>query len=220
VSELAIPAEEVSEQQRKKKRKREIDEEGFEVGRYLGVIARRNPELYERLKQYAEASGNKFTDIVYEALELYDEYLQLSAVDTRALIAALRLLDHLFKRLLQMMMTLNQYFTSEFFQQQIEIMHSIRQQQVQQQQVMIQQEKKGKYEEIKTQLMSMTMQMLMKLLSGLVTNMMNIQSMMKGGQSLPQTQVQAPPLPISNEGVKIVRSARKREATKATSGSS
>jgi len=180
------------------KKAREKIEESFEVGRYLGVIARRDPELYERIRAYAETEGRKLTEIVYDALTLYDEYVQLSAVDTRSLLVALRLLDHLFKRLLQMMMTLNQYFTSEFFQQQIDMMYNL-QQRKKQEQVEI---KKSKEQEVKSKLIEMTMTTVMTMMQGLMSSLMKLQ--------LPQgQQATTVSMPTSDSGVKIVKSAKK-----------
>ena len=182
-------------------KRRRPDEEGFVVGRLLGVVARRDPQLYERLKVYAESEGIKLSELVFDALTLYDEYLTLSTVDVKSLIAALRLLDHLFKRLMQMMLTLNQFFTSEFFTQQIEIMHNLKQQQ--QQQAI--EEKKSKKEEIRDQLvMSM-----MNVVFSLISNMMMSLSRLSGGQTQPQApQLMPQPQPIV-EKPKIVRGSGK-----------
>jgi len=193
---------------KKRKRKKEIDEEGFEVGRYLGVIARRDPELYERLKNYAEASGSKFTDIVYEALTLYDEYVQLSAVDARSLLVALRLLDHLFKRLLQMMMTLNQFFTTEFFQQQINIMHELQQQRTQQLQAIKQEAERSKQNEVKARLIEMTMNVVMNLLQTMMQGIMTMTIKPQAKSPQVTTPISAP---ISTSKVKVVRSAKSSE---------
>jgi len=190
------------EESSRRKRKKDVNEEGFEVGRLVGVIARKDPELYERLKSYAEASGYKFTDMVYEALILYDEYLQLSAVDAKSLMVALRLLDHLFKRLLQMMMTLNQFFTTEFFQQQIDIMHQIQQQRQQQLAAMEKQERQSKQQEVKAKLIEMTLNTMMAMLGNLMTTLTG--TMAK--QQIPTQQLNI--TPSTNEvtkGVKIVR---------------
>jgi len=186
----------------KKRRKKDIDEEGFSVGRYIGVIARKDPELYERLKSYAEAEGLKFTDLVYQALLLYDEYLSLSAVDTKCLVAALRLLDHLFKRLLDMMMTLNQFFTSEFFQQQISIIHQLQQQRQQTMQKIQEEQKKSKQQEVKTKLVEMTMNTMMTILSNLMSMMT---STLAKAQGIQQPQQQNIMKQIQTKPVKIVK---------------
>jgi len=185
-----------------RRRRRDVDEESFSVGRYIGVIARKDPELYERLKNYAEAEGLKFTDIVYQALLLYDEYLSLSAVDTKCLVAALRLLDHLFKRLLDMMMTLNQFFTSEFFQQQISIIHQLQQQRQQTMQKMQEEQKKSKQQEVKAKLVEMTMNTMMTLLSSLMSMMTSSLTRTPSTQPLPQQNIMKQ---IQTKPVKIVR---------------
>ena len=182
-------------------KKKRINEESFDAGRLLGIVARRDPELYERLKIYAEQEGIKLSELVYDALSFYDEYLSLSTVDTKSLLAALKLLDHLFKRLMQMMLTLNQFFTSEFFTQQIEIMHNLKQQQ--QQQAI--EEKRVKKEEIRDQLV---MTMVNTVLS-LISNMMMSLSRLSGGQAQPQVPQMVPrPQPIV-ERPKIVKGAQK-----------
>jgi len=191
----------MTEEQQIEVKRKKVDEESFSAGRLLGVVARRDPELYERLKIYAEQQGMKPTDIVYDALQLYDEFLTLSAVDAKGLVAALKLLDHLFKRLMQMMLTLNQYFTSEFFTQQIEIMHNLRQQQVQQQQ----QAEKSKRQELKEQLVMNIMNMVFTMLSNVMMNMVRMQSGGAQQVQLPQTQ---PGAGLSIGKPKIVRGSK------------
>jgi len=178
----------MSEEQQIEVKRKKVDEESFSAGRLLGVVARRDPELYERLKIYAEQQGMKPTEIVYDALQLYDEFLTLSAVDAKSLVAALKLLDHLFKRLMQMMLTLNQFFTSEFFTQQIEIMHNIRQQQMQELAKQQAEEKKSKKQELKEQIMMSVMNMFMGLLTNMMTNMFKLQGAQAPQVQLPQMQ--------------------------------
>ena len=180
-----------------KRRKRKVDEEGFEAGRILGVIARKDPELYQRLKSYAESHGMKMSEMIYEALLLYDEYLQFHAVDMRSLLAALRLLDHLFKRLLQLMLSLNQYFTSEFFRQQVTILNELASQQAPQaQQTQQSQQSSGKVGEIRAKLIDMVVNMVINLLSSMMNMMI---SMTTPQQTKPTT-----PAPTPTQ-VKIVK---------------
>jgi hypothetical protein len=48
--------------------------EVMEAGRLLGLIARKDPELYNRLKAYQDVMGGKFTDIIIDALNFYLDY--------------------------------------------------------------------------------------------------------------------------------------------------
>ena len=189
----------------KTKRKREED---FSVGRYIGVIARKDPKLYERLKSYAETQGLKFTDIVYQALIMYDEYMSLATVDTKSLLAAIRLIDHLFKRLLDMMMALNQFFTSEFFQQQIGIIHQLQQQRQQTMQKIQEEHKKSKQQEIKAKLVEMTMNTMMSILSNIMTMITTTIAKQQGIQQPPQQNIMKQ---IQTKPIKIVRGSQEQK---------
>jgi hypothetical protein len=68
-------------------------EEALSIGRILGVIARRNPELYRAIVQLKEMEGRKLTDIVEEALEMYVEFKTSFAIMPRELFYALRIID-------------------------------------------------------------------------------------------------------------------------------
>ena len=68
-------------------------EEALSIGRILGVIARRNPDLYRAIVQLKEMEGRKLTDIVEEALEMYVEFKTSFAIMPRELFYALRIID-------------------------------------------------------------------------------------------------------------------------------
>jgi len=163
----------MSEAQEIKVTKR-IDKEGFEAGRLLGVVARRDPELYERIKAYAETRGMKPTDVIYDALALYDEYITLSGVDTKALMAALKLLDNLLRRMVGLMMSLNQLVTSEYFNQQIEILHSLKMREQQSAALRSEEEKKSRAREVREQLLMNTVNLVFNLLTNMMTTMMGL----------------------------------------------
>ena len=68
-------------------------EEALGIGRILGVIARRNPDLYRAIVQLKEMEGRKLTDIIEEALQMYIEFRTSFAIMPRELFYALRIVD-------------------------------------------------------------------------------------------------------------------------------
>jgi len=178
----------MSEAQEVKVTKR-IDKEGFEAGRLLGVVARRDPELYERIKAYAESRGMKPTDVIYDALALYDEYITLSGVDTKALMAALKLLDNLLRRMVSLMMSLNQLVTSEYFNQQIEILHNLKMREQQSVALKSEEEKKSKAREVKEQLLMNTMNLVFNMLTNMMMTMTGLKIQQPGTQQQGTTNI-------------------------------
>ena len=78
------------------KRKRVEDEdEGLSAGRILGVVARRNPELYKRIKKISETTGQKSHELVEEALELLADYYEFSDINQRSLLMAMRFIERM-----------------------------------------------------------------------------------------------------------------------------
>jgi len=205
-NEVATPAEAVE----RKKRKRRVDETAFELGRVLGVLARRDPELFEKISEIAEESGTNVTDLVYEALRIYYDYVTLSKVDTMCLISSLHLIDTLMRRVVQMMNVVSQLFTSEFFHQQIELLQQLQQQREQLLAAMKEEERKEEVKRVtaplREQLMSTVTTALMNMISAMLTNMV---SAMTGQRvQLPQaTPAPTTQLVATAQKPKIVKSA-------------
>ena len=191
--------EEIYEEEEEKERRRK---EAFQVGRILGVVKRKDPELYETIVQIAEAEGKKATDVIIEALMVYRDYKYMVGVDGRCLAYALNIIDMLMKRLMQMMLTINQYFTSEFFQQQIELLADIQQRQQQIYQHAMKQAKDQKLAPIKEQLAMNLINMVLNM----VTNMMSSLLAMRTGAAHQQGQAPMPSLSVTpSQGQKKVK---------------
>jgi len=190
----------------KKRRLKRVPEEDFEVGRLLGVIARKHPELYAELQEYAESTGKKMTELLSEALAVYYDYIHFKNVDSMCLVSALRLLEMLLQRLVDFMMTLNQFFTSEFFRQQIEILSQIQQQRQQIATEAVEQTKKSeeskKMIEVRAKLTELAINTMMNMVTAMISNL----SRMYGGQQI-QTPTPSTGIGTGMKGVKIVRSA-------------
>jgi len=69
------------------------EKEAFEVGRILGVVARRNPELYRALKELTELEGVKLTDLIEDALQMYIEYKIESSFMPKQVFYAMKLIE-------------------------------------------------------------------------------------------------------------------------------
>jgi len=199
----------IYEEEEEKESKRK---DSFAAGRILGIVKRKDPELYEEIVQIAQAEGKKASDIILEALYVYRDYKTMVGIDGRCLAYSMQLLDHLIKRVIQMILTAQQYFTSEFFQQQVEILAQIQQQQQAAMQQAYKHAKAEKLAPFKEKMIELTLNLVMNLITALTTNMMKIMvsSGMRAGPSTSSTSStgsipQKPSLPSSSKP-KIVES--------------
>lgn len=157
-----------------------MSEEDFETGRMIGLVARKDKALYERVRAVAKTRKKKMQDVITEALDLWYLYQTMEGVDPRALSVAIAFVEHMLDRATRILVQLGQVFTSEFVKTSLELMASPPSQQSPQQE----QQKTDVAETMRTQVMSTLMPMVMNLLQTLVASMVKT--------PLPQTQ--APPL--------------------------
>ncbi len=66
----------MSEEEEKKK-------DSLAVGRFLAIIAKRNPELFKRFKELTEMERVSATDVIEEALAMYLDFKSLKFLDER-----------------------------------------------------------------------------------------------------------------------------------------
>jgi len=99
---------------------KEEEKEAFETGRILGVIARRNPDLYRALKDIIDFEGRKTTEILEDALQMYVEYRTESAFMPRQLFYAMKMVERVSRwsiemlvRMLQVVLGSSQLLMSE-----------------------------------------------------------------------------------------------------------
>lgn len=89
--------------------------EVMDVGRLLGFIKRKDPELYEHIIQEAELSGQKPTDLIYESLTF--RYLtmraQVAKLNAAELMAAFEFWYQLNKLLISQQMQMLKWFFTE-----------------------------------------------------------------------------------------------------------
>jgi hypothetical protein len=83
----------LAEERKKKGNESEPDKEAFEAGRILGVIARRNPDLYRAVKELTELEGAKLTDLIEDALQMYVEYKYEAPFMPKQVFYAMKLIE-------------------------------------------------------------------------------------------------------------------------------
>jgi len=83
----------LAEEKRRKSNESEPDKEAFEAGRILGVVARRNPELYRAVKELTELEGAKLTDLIEDALQMYVEYKYEAPFMPKQVFYAMKLIE-------------------------------------------------------------------------------------------------------------------------------
>jgi hypothetical protein len=88
--------------------KKEEEKEAFEVGRIIGVIARRNPDLYRSLKEIVEMDGRKITDIIEDALQMYVEYRTEAVFMPRQLFYAMKMVERVSRWSVEMLVRMLQ----------------------------------------------------------------------------------------------------------------
>lgn len=146
--------------------------ESKEVGRILGVISRKRPDLYAKLKALKEASGSSYIDLIIEALDLYTEYSAFEVVDVKVLYGALKLIEILSRRVFEIMFTLLQILQTPM---PIRGLEEVEGEEAKEQ-------AKAKQKELMAKMLEPTMAMLMNV----VTNMLTGMTRMYAPQSQPQ----------------------------------
>jgi hypothetical protein len=83
----------LAEERKKRSNGSEPEKEAFEAGRILGVIARRNPDLYRAVKELTELEGAKLTDLIEDALQMYVEYKYEAPFMPKQVFYAMKLIE-------------------------------------------------------------------------------------------------------------------------------
>jgi hypothetical protein len=83
----------LAEEKRRKSSESEPDKEAFDAGRILGVVARRNPDLYRAVKELTELEGAKLTDLIEDALQMYVEYKYEAPFMPKQVFYAMKLIE-------------------------------------------------------------------------------------------------------------------------------
>ena len=149
-------------------------DDAFEAGRLLGAVARRNRALVEAVKTVAKQRGMKPAEVVEEALEMWLMYSDLKDVDPKALVAALRFLEHMLYRAADILVRLSEVFTTGIVQSNLRVAAEIARSEVER--VRQEAELKAKASSVKDELR----QLLVTQMLGIVSSLMSMVSGMSG----------------------------------------
>ncbi|GAY26109.1 hypothetical protein ATG_13120 [Desulfurococcaceae archaeon AG1] len=91
-----------------------MSEEDLEVGRLIGGAARRSPEVAARLKELRKLTKKKSSDILAEALDVYEMYMLMRDIDPKSFAAALSFFNYMLKTSVGLVAQLIPILSSEF----------------------------------------------------------------------------------------------------------
>lgn len=165
-----------------------VAEEDFEVGRRVGVVARKNRALYETVKQVAKQKGKKMGDVLTEALELWRLYSTLEDVDPKSLVAAISFYEHMLNHAVEVLVKLGAVFTSEFFRTNMSFLNELAGSQQAPQAEQAPQNKPSPTELIKEQMRITMMQALLPMFMNMIQQILAVVNKTTSTQ-IPQTQI-------------------------------
>jgi hypothetical protein len=175
--------------------KKEEEKEAFEAGRIIGVIARRNPELYRSLKEIIDLDGRKMTDILEDALQMYVEYRTEAVFMPRQLFYAMKMVERVSRwsiemlvRMLQVVVGATQLFPSGYEEEK-------------------QPEKPSMPSELRAKMIELFIPILQNTMTMLFSSLSSVASR---GMPMQQANI-PPPKPESVSKIKVV-SSRKKES--------
>ena len=164
-------------------RDRDVNEEAFETGRLVALVARKDKELYKRVREMARAKHKSLQDVLAEAFELYELYSTLEHIDPKSLTVAIQLVEYFYRRAIETLLGLGALFTSDFFRISTAIASELAKT-VPQQTQQVQQQQPQVPLDIKQMYMNTVLPMVMNMLNNLLLSLSRI--------GLPQQQVQLP----------------------------
>lgn len=180
-----------------------VVEEDFDVGRKIGVVARKNRALYETVKQVAKQKGKKMGEVLAEALELWRLYQTLEDVDPKAMVAALSFMEHMLNRAVELLVKLGAVFTSEFFKTNLSMLGELAQTQQTPQQVQQTQEAKPSQAELLKEQMRLTMmQTMLPMIMSIIQQLLATVARTSGGQ-IPQMNIPVTAQSTATRTVKV-----------------
>lgn len=115
-------------EEKKRLNKEEVDEESFGIGRILGVIKRKDPQLYEELLSIARSEGQRGSEVVYDALQMYRDFKLFSGADPRCVAYAMRMIETMMRRVLEIIAYIQQYLSADFFARQLSMYQALAEQ--------------------------------------------------------------------------------------------
>jgi len=101
------------------------EEKALRVGRLLATVAKKDRDLYESVKAVARRKGKKVSEVLTEALEIWQLYSTLEEVDPKALVAAIYFVKDMMKFTVSLLAEVGTVFVSDFIQSQLEAVQEL-----------------------------------------------------------------------------------------------
>jgi len=184
----------LAEEKRRKSNESEPDKEAFEAGRILGVIARRNPDLYRAVKELTELEGAKLTDLIEDALQMYVEYKYEAPFMPKQVFYAMKLIERVSRWLVINM--------GEFMKLAVSMMSAMLG-------YAEEEEEKEKKPSVPAELRAKMIEAFMPLMQNLITMLVSTMTRAFAPQLPQQMQMATAPAPPVSKPVKVVSSKKK-----------
>jgi hypothetical protein len=185
----------LAEEKRRKSNESEPDKEAFEAGRILGVIARRNPDLYRAVKELTELEGAKLTDLIEDALQMYVEYKYEAPFMPKQVFYAMKLIERVSRWLVINM--------GEFMKLAVSMMSAMLGYTEEEE------EEKEKKPSVPAELRAKMLEAFMPLMQNLITMLVSTVTRAFAPQLPQQMQMATAPAPPVSKPVKVVSSKKK-----------
>jgi hypothetical protein len=185
----------LAEEKRRKSNESEPDKDAFEAGRILGVIARRNPDLYRAVKELTELEGAKLTDLIEDALQMYVEYKYEAPFMPKQVFYAMKLIERVSRWLVINM--------GEFMKLAVSMMSAMLGYAEEEE------EEKEKKPSVPAELRAKMLEAFMPLMQNLITMLVSTMTRAFAPQLPQQMQMATAPAPPVSKPVKVVSSKKK-----------
>jgi hypothetical protein len=186
----------LAEEKRRKSNESEPDKEAFEAGRILGVIARRNPDLYRAVKELTELEGAKLTDLIEDALQMYVEYKYEAPFMPKQVFYAMKLIERVSRWLVINM--------GEFMKLAVSMMSAMMGYAEEEEE-----KEKEKKPAVPAELRAKMLEAFMPLMQNLVTMLVSTVTRAFAPQLSQQVQMSTAPAPPVSKPIKVVSSKKK-----------
>ena len=147
------------------------EDEEMQLGR---VLARASKDTTKKLEKLAKSQGKKKTDIVKEALDLYEKFGNLENLDGRTLMAGLLFWREVMQMNIEMFASISPIFSNALVRNEIAMLQNMMQmmREQQQQQDVQQQEPASEMSDVLQNMRAMLMQKMMETMMNMMGNIL------------------------------------------------
>jgi hypothetical protein len=193
----------LAEEKRRKPNESEPDKDAFEAGRILGVIARRNPDLYRAVKELTELEGAKLTDLIEDALQMYVEFKYEAPFMPKQVFYAMKLIERVSRWLVINM--------GEFMKLAVSMMSAMLGYAEEEEE-----KEKERKPSVPAELRAKMLEAFAPLMQSLITMLMTSVTRAFAPQLPQQVQMATAPAPPASKPIKVVSSKKKESSAEST----